>query len=114
VHWRPSFRDIAKQPMPSLADRGLPNVYVVEAVLKNLVTGESRVVQSVFKDVRQEKVEWSIYQPETIRFAFLQNDAGDAICVMDLWSTLIAAVKAPWANQRGMLEKGGRNPNARR
>ena len=111
---RPSFRDIAEEPMPSLTERGLPNVYVVEAVLKNPVTGESRVVQSIFKDVRQEDVEWTIYQPETIRFTFFQDEAGDAICVMDLWGTLVAAVKAPWPNQRGVLRKGRRNPNARK
>ena len=111
---RPSFRDIAEEPMPSIGDRGLPNVYVVEAVLKNPITGESHVVRSVLKDVRQEDVEWTIYQPETVRFTFFQDEAGDAICVMDLWGTLVAAVKAPWPNQRGTLRKGKRNPNARK
>ena len=100
--------------MPSITERGLPNVYVVEAVLKNPITGESHVVRSVFKDVRQEDVEWTIYQPETVRFTFFQDDAGDAICVMDLWGTLVVAIKAPWPNQRGTLRKGKRNPNARK
>ncbi|HLG96896.1 MAG TPA: hypothetical protein VKX49_11350 [Bryobacteraceae bacterium] len=111
----PPVRDITNEPLPSLTSRGLPNVFVVQAVATNPETGESRtVIGSVFQDLRQEPVEWTVYQPGTLRFTFFQDESGDAICVMDLWSTLVAAVRAPWPNQRGKLRKGRKNPNARK
>lgn len=111
---RPAVRDITNEPLPSLTSRGLPNVFVIQAVTTNPRTGESQVLQHVFQDLRQDDVEWVVYQEETLRFTFFENDAGNAICVMDLWNTLIVAVKAPWPNQRGVLRRGRKNLNARR
>jgi hypothetical protein len=111
---KPAFRDITYESLPTLNSRGLPNVYVVQAVMTNLATGESHAVsESVFHDMRQKEAEWTVYQAGTLRFTFFQDDSGDAICVMDLWGTLIAAVRAPWPSQRGVLRRGRKNPNAR-
>jgi hypothetical protein len=110
---RPAVRDITNDPLPSLTARGLPNVFVIQAAASNPQTGESIVLQHVFQDIRQESVEWVAYQEGTLRCAFFQDEGGDAICVMDLWNTLVAAVKAPWPSQRGVLRKGRNNPHAR-
>ena len=111
---KPAFRDITDKPLPALTQSGLTNVYVVQGVMTNLATGESHTVsENVFHDVKQEDVEWITYQPETLSFTFFQDEAGDAVCVMDFWGTLIAAVKAPWPSQRGSLRRGRKNPNAR-
>lgn len=111
---RSPFVDLTDQPLPSLTSRGLPNVYVVESVITNAATGETHTVsQNVFHDTRQKDIEWIAYQQGTLHFAFFQDEAGDAICVMSLWGTLICAVRAPWPNQRGALRKGRKNPNAR-
>jgi hypothetical protein len=108
------FRDITDGPLPPMNSRGLPNVYVVQAVTTNTETGESQTLtESVFYDTRQEEVEWTWYQEGTLRFTFFQGQDGKTICVMDLWSTLICAVKAPWPSQRGVLRRGGKSPNAR-
>lgn len=111
---KPSVRDITDKPLPPIIRRGLPNVYVLQAVVMSPETGESKTVhQNVFLDVRQRDVEWTVYQSGTIRFTFFQDEGGHAICVMDLWSTLISAVRAPWPNQRGALRRGRKNPNRR-
>lgn len=111
---KPAFRDITDEPLPTLTDRGLQNVYVLQAVLTDPVSGEEHTISgNVFRDTGQEDVEWTVYQEGTLRFTFFQHEDGDAICVMDLWGTLISAVKAPWPNQRGVLRKGRKNPNAR-
>lgn len=112
---KPAFRDISDEPFPALTNRGLPNVYVLQTVLTNSLTGEKHTTnEGVFLDTRLENIEWTVYQEETLRFAFFQDEAGNAICVMDLWGTLISAVKAPWPNQRGTLRRGRKNPNARK
>jgi hypothetical protein len=111
---KPAFRDITDKPVPGLTQRGLTNVYVVQAVMTNIATGESHTVsENVFHDVKQEEVEWITYQADTLSFAFFQYEAGDAVCVMNFWGTLITVVKVPWPSQRGSLRKGRKNPNAR-
>lgn len=110
----PGFRDITDDTLPALTARGLPNAYIMQAVLTNVETGKSQTInQSVLYDTRQTDVEWTVYQEGTLRFTFFQDERGDAICVMDLWSSLICAVKAPWPSQRGTLRRGRKNPNAR-
>lgn len=111
---KPSFRDVTDKPLPTLGKRGLPNIYVMVSVVTDVETGESQTInENVFHDTRQQEVEWTVYQEGTLRFAFFQGEAGDAICIMDLWGTLICAVRAPWPNQRGVLRRGRKNPNAR-
>ena len=111
---KPAVRDLTNSPLPSLSRRGLPNIYVVERVVTDTETGESYTVgQNVFWDVKQEPAEWIDYQKGTIRFCFFQNGAGDAICVLDLWNTLVTSIRGPWPNQRGELRKGRKNENAR-
>jgi len=80
---RPAVRDIADEPLPSLRAGGLPSVFVVQAVATNAQTGESGVLQHLFKDMRQEEVEWVVYQAET--FAFVNFT----------WPTLIPSFGPP-------------------
>jgi hypothetical protein len=107
------FHDITDRPLPSLTERGAPNVYVIQAVLTNTETGESQTVNNLLYDSRQEAVEWTVYQEGTLSFTFFEGQDGGTICVMDLWGTLICAVKSPWPSQRGVLRRGRNNPNAR-
>lgn len=108
------LRDITDEPLPPINGRGLPNVYVVQTVVTSRETGRSRTLtENAFYDTRQEDVEWTWYQQGTLQFTFFRGQDGNCICVMDLWSTLICAVKAPWPSQRGPLRKGRKNPNAR-
>ena len=111
---KPAFRDITDEPLPTLTNRGLPNIYVLQAALTDPISGEQQTIsRNVYHDMRQENIEWTVYQEGTLRFTFFQDEDGDAVCVMDLWGTLISAVKAPWPSQRGVLRKGRNNPNAR-
>lgn len=110
---RPTVRDITNEPLPPLTDRGLPNIFVLQSTATNPQTGESVVLQHVFQEMRQEPVEWVVYQEGILRSAFFQDETGDAICVVDMWDTLVAAVKVPWPSQRGPLRRGRKNPNAR-
>ena len=109
----PGVREISNEPLPEISERGLPNVRVVEVRVVNTKTGQPAVIPLVFQDLRQDPVEWTVYQPETVRFTVFQSAEGSAVCVMDLWDTLIVAVKAPWPSQRGALRKGRNNPNSR-
>ena len=113
-HRKTGYRDISDEPLPTLGSRGLPNVYVLQTVLTNAATGAQYTMnQNVILDTRQDAVEWVEYQAGTLSFTFFQDEDRGAICVMNLWGTLISAVQTPWPSQRGSLRRGRNNPNAR-
>ncbi|MEI9813044.1 MAG: hypothetical protein WDO18_10420 [Acidobacteriota bacterium] len=62
-------------------------------------------VERLFRLVR-ETVEWIQYQAEVFSFAFVQNEAGAAVCIMQL-RELSVAVEAPWPSARGALGNPG-------
>lgn len=74
------------------------------------VTGQKS--QRVFRLVRETLVEWVRFQENTFGVAFVKCDDTCA-CVMDLWSTLIVTVKAPWPGNRGPIRRGKKNPLSR-
>lgn len=108
------MRELVDEPLPSVTQTGLRNVFVVEALMTNAETGQTESLhQSVMQIPVQSNVEWTVYQESTIRFAFFEGEGGDAVCVVELWGTLVCAVRAPWPSQRGALRKGRKNPYAR-
>ncbi|MGA8939612.1 MAG: hypothetical protein WB439_10640 [Acidobacteriaceae bacterium] len=111
---RDGVRSLTDEALPCVTQTGLRNVFVVEATLTDVRTHQSRsLYQCVLSLPVQADVEWTIYQEDTIRFTFFEGEAGGAVVVMELWGTLVCAVKTPWPSQRGVLRRGRRNPNAR-
>lgn len=108
----PAFRDITEEPLPDIT----PSSWVVRepvyfVTLQPASGGEP--VQRLFRLVRETPVDWVEFQPDVFRFGFVQAEDGRAVCVLDLWKTLVAAVSAPWPGNRGPLRKGRNNPLSR-
>lgn len=111
--YRPSpLRDITDEPLPDIT----PCSWVVREpvffmTLQPLSGGEP--VQRLFRLVRETKVTWETFQPGVFRFGFVRSEEGQAVCVIDLWETLVVAVSAPWPDSRGPLRRGRKNPRSR-
>ena len=70
-------------------------------------------VQRLFRLIRETPVVWEDFQPDVFRFGFVKSERGRAVCVMDLWKTLVVAVAAPWPDRRGPLRRGRKNSRSR-
>ena len=108
----PQFRDITDEPLPAIT----PCSWTVREPVF-FVTVQPRTgggpVQRLFRLVRETPVEWVEFQPGVFRFAFVMSDDRRAVCVLDLWKTLVVAVAAPWPDRRGPMRRGKRNPLSR-
>lgn len=108
----PLFRDITDEPLPEITPSSWP---VREPVFFLTLQPESggKPVQRLFRMIRETPVVWEDFQPDVFRFGFVKSESGRAVCVMDLWKTLVVAVAAPWPDSRGPLRRGRKNPRSR-
>ncbi|MBL9085436.1 MAG: hypothetical protein JNK76_26765 [Planctomycetales bacterium] len=108
----PQFRDITDEPLPEITPSSWP---VREPVFFLTLQPESErpPVQRLFRLIRETPVIWEDFQPDVFRFGFVKSESGRAVCVMDLWKTLVVAVAAPWPDGRGPLRRGRKNPRSR-
>jgi hypothetical protein len=70
-------------------------------------------INRVFRLKRETPVEWFPFQPQIFEFAFAKHETDGAVCVINLWQTLVVAVTVPWPDKRGPLRKGKNNPFSR-
>ncbi len=108
----PQFRDITDEPLPELTPSSWPVREPVFFVTLQPDPG-AQPVQRLFRLVRETPVVWEDFQPDVFRFGFVRSESGRAVCVMDLWKTLVVAVAAPWPGSRGPLRRGRKNPRSR-
>jgi hypothetical protein len=108
----PQLRDITDEPLPDLTPGSWPIREPIFFMKMQPVSG-GEPVQRLFRLVRDTPVEWVEFQPDVFRFGFVKSENGRAVCVMDLWKTLVVAVSAPWPDRRGPLRKGKKNPMSR-
>lgn len=111
---RDSVRDITDDAVPSISSGGAQNIYVMELAYENVLTGRTNIAsRAAIYASPQKPIDWVEYQAGTLRFAFFQGQDDGAVCLIDMWDTLICAVRTPWPSQRGVLRRGRKNPNAR-
>ena len=104
---RPCPQDITEHPLPEISPSSRSRIFVVEYDLVPLNPGEKPIrLQKVF---RLQPVRWEPYQPGIFTFAFVQMQDAAAVCVMELWETLIIAVSAPWPGMQGPFRKCRKN-----
>jgi len=108
----PQFRDITDEPLPEITPASWP---VREPVFFVTLQPESgaQPVQRLFRLIRETPVVWEDFGPDVFRFGFVKSESGRAVCVIDLWKTLVVAVAAPWPDGRGPLRRGCKNPRSR-
>ena len=110
----PPLRDITDQPLGDLTPSSWMVREPVFIMQMQPLEGNGPSVQRLFHLVRETPVEWVRLQPDIFSFAFVKSESvGRAVCVLDLWETLIAAVAAPWPDARGPIRKGKKNPLSR-
>lgn len=108
----PQFRDITDEPLPELTPSSWPMREPVFFVTLQPADGTGPV-QRLFRLIRDTPVEWVEFQSGIFRFGFVKSESGQAVCVLDLWKSIVAAVSAPWPDSRGPLRRGRRNPLSR-
>jgi hypothetical protein len=110
---RPSpLREITDEPLPEItANCWMVREPVYFMKLAPIDGGEAK--QRVFRLVRETLIEWIDTQPGVFRYAFVKTEQGTAVCVLELWQTIVAAVATPWPDSRGPLRKGRNNPLSR-
>ncbi len=101
----PQFRDITDEPLPAITPCSWPVREPVFFVTVQPATG-GNPVQRLFRLARETPVDWIEFQPGVFRFAFVMSDDHQAVCVLDLWKTLVVAVAAPWPDRRGPMRRG--------
>jgi hypothetical protein len=106
-----SLRDITDQPLPAIT----PSCWMVREPVFFVKFGNPNLgfVERIFRLVRETPIDWVDFQRGVVRFAFIKSDARTAVCVLDLWKTLVVSLKAPWPARRGPLRRGKRNPLSR-
>ena len=111
--FRPSpLQDVTDQPLSAIA----PNSWhsrlpIIEMSLVPALGGPAE--KRIFRLVRETPIEWIPMQPGIFSFAFVQQEKGMSVCVIDLWATLVISVSAPWPGNRGPLRRGRKNPLSR-
>lgn len=108
----PQLHDITDRPLPEITPSSWPVREPVFFVTLQPVSG-GEPIQRLFRLVRETPVEWIEFQPDVFRFSFVKGESGRAVCVMDLWKTLVVAMSAPWPDRRGPLRRGRKNPLSR-
>lgn len=108
----PQFRDITDEPLPDLTPSSWPMREPVFFLTLQPEDG-SEPVQRLFRLIRDTPVEWVEFQPSIFRFGFVKSENCGAVCVLDLWKSIVAAVSAPWPDSRGPLRRGRKNPLSR-
>jgi len=108
----PLFRDITDEPLPEITPSSWPVREPIFFVTLQTEPG-TPPLQRLFRMVRETPVVWEDFQPDVFRFGFVKSESGRAVCVMDLWKTLVVAVAAPWPDSRGPLRRGRKNPRSR-
>lgn len=56
-------------------------------------------------EARPSPVKWRTIQHGVFRYAFVANDKHRLVCVLDIWKTVVAAVKCPWPGGKGPVGK---------
>jgi hypothetical protein len=108
----PQLRDITDEPLPEITPASWPVRAPVFFVTLQPASGAQPVLR-LFRLIRETPVVWENFQPDVFRFGFVKSESGRAVCVMDLWNTLVVAVAAPWPDSRGPLRRGRKNPRSR-
>lgn len=106
------FRDITDDPLPDLTPNSWPlrePVYFVK--LQPTSGGEPQ--QRILRLIRETPVDWEDFGVDVFRYGFVKSESGKAVCIMDLWKTLVVAIAAPWPDGRGRLRRGRKNPRSR-
>jgi hypothetical protein len=104
--------DITDEPLPELT----PSCWVVRepVIIVDLAPVKGGVpMKRLFRMKRETPIEWVQYQTDTFRFAFVGGEENNAVCVLDFWQTLVAAVAVPWPGRRGPLRRGRKNGTSR-
>jgi len=110
---RPSpLRDITDEQLPAITPASWPVREPIFFITMKSAQSQERV-QRIFRLVRETPVEWVEFQPDVFRFAFVRSEDGRAVCILDLWKSLLVVVAAPWPDRRGPLRRGKRNPLSR-
>lgn len=111
---RPRVEDITEQALPEVSESMRASTFVFSANLMPLGGGLPINLQRVVRFIKEQPVEWVVTQPGIFRFGFVQRQPeGGGAFIMELWSTLIVSVSAPWPGDRGPILKGRSNPLSR-
>lgn len=111
--FRPSpIEDITDKPM---SDIGQSSWHVRQPIfIMDLVpVGGGKPIKRAFRLKRETKIEWFQLQEGTFKFGFVRCEGERSVCVIELWQSLVVAVKAPWPGDRGSLRRGRKNPHSR-
>lgn len=112
--YRPSpMEDITDQPLSAITPSSWHTREPIFIMDLKPLSGEGPMQKRIFRLKRDTPIEWVDLQPGVFRFGFVKSDGEDSACVMELWETLVVAVKAPWPGDRGPLRKGRKNPLSR-
>jgi hypothetical protein len=112
----PALRDITDMPLPEITPNGWvvrEPVFILDLQPVGPGSEGNGKMQRLFHLVRETPVEWIKYQPDIFTFGFVKSEDGRAVCILDLWETLVVAVAAPWPDGRGPIRRGKRNPFSR-
>lgn len=107
------LRDITDETLPAITSSSWPvrePVIIMES--RSLEPG-TEPVRRIYRLVRETPVEWIKYQPGIFTLGVVKGEDGRAVCLLDIWQTLIVSVSAPWPSRRGPLRRGKKNPLSR-
>lgn len=113
----PRIQDISEEPLPEVGPSMRDRIFVLSYDLRPVTDGQlgDKVerVQRVVRMIRDQPVRWAHYQDGIFSFGFIQSTDREAVCIIDLWRTLVATISAPWPFARGPLRSGKKNPRSR-
>jgi hypothetical protein len=112
---RPSpLRDITDEPLPTITSSSWPVRQPIIIVEKTPIDAKQQEpIRRLFRLVRETPVVWVEYQPDIFTFGFVRSEDGRAVCILELWQTIVVAVATPWPDSRGPLRRGRKNPLSR-
>jgi len=107
------LRDITDKPLPAITPSSWPIREPIIMIDSHPNAPGQEPVRRIFRLVRETKVKWIKYQPDIFTLGVVKGEDGKAVCILDVWQTLVVVVAAPWPDGRGPLRRGRKNPLSR-
>lgn len=104
----PILEDLASHPLPEIYPSSRFTL-----VFLDVIAPDGTASRRAFRMVRETPIEWIELQAGVFTYAFVKSAQGSAVCILELWKTLVIAVECPWPGDRGTKRRGRKNPLSR-
>lgn len=112
--YRPSpLEEIGNKPLSAITPSSWHTREPIYIMNLAPLSGKGPPIRRVFRLKRETPIDWVPLQAGIFTYGFVKCDGEDSVCVIELWETLLVAVKAPWPGDRGPVRRGRNNPFSR-